>query len=368
MRHVKFLDLAAQHAAIRTELNAAIDDVLTHSSFIGGKWVQKFEQSWAQYVGARHCIGVANGTDAIEIALRAVDVSLRRVAIPAFTAPPTAEAVVSAGACPVFCDCGSDFLINEVGLAQGAMPRLKAVVPVHLYGNACDMEMVQRLATDLGAVIVEDCCQAHGTRYKGQHVGTFGVAGAFSFYPSKNLGAMGDAGAIVTNDDQIAEFCRIYANGGRKDKNLHTMVGRNSRLDGLQAAILYVKLQHLDEWINHRKEVSQMYWWYLGWHEPLSFIALPNSSLNARHSCHIFAIRAQRRDALRAFLTERGVETMVQYPLAIPDQPAYQHYFTDGQLYARTLADTTLSLPIGPHVTEDDVKYISQCIQEFYNA
>lgn len=366
MHHVKFLDLSSQHARIRSELDAAVDDVLTHSSFIGGKWVQRFEQSWAEYVGAKHCIGVANGTDALEIALRAVNIAgmaHKNVIVPAFTAPQTAEAVVNAGYAPLFCDCGSDFLID---IEPGPKPDdVNAIVPVHLYGGACDMDTVLDVARSWAVPVVEDCAQAHGTRYQGQRVGTFGVAGVFSFYPSKNLGAMGDAGAIVTNSDDIASYCRVYADSGRSQKNVHVCVGRNSRLDALQAAILCVKLRYLDEWVAHRQEVA---WFYLSYLPDLYEFATPLCGQEVFHSYHIYAVKTRRRTELQNFLSERGVETQVHYPVAVPDQSAYERYTDCTYPRARELANATLSLPMGPHVTEADVKYIAQCIREFYNA
>ncbi len=361
--HVKFLDLTPQHLAIHSELDAAIDDVLTHSVFIGGKWVQRFEQAWAEYVGAQHCIGVANGTDALEIALRALNVQDSNVIVPALTAAPTAEAVINAGARLSFCDCNHKYLMDIYNTLSNYF-FADVIVPVHLYGNACDMDgFVDSYSSPIR--IIEDCAQAHGTRYKGQHVGTFGLAGAFSFYPSKNLGAFGDAGAIVTNNDDIAHFCRVYANGGRESKDVHALVGRNSRLDALQAAILYVKLQHLDEWVARRREIAQMYDEYLHGTED---VGIPFVSPEVTHSYHIYAItvHANRRDDLRAYLLDKGVETRIHYPIAVPDQKAYRSYPVRGNFF-RALTHELISLPMGPHVTESDVKYVAWCIREFYN-
>ena len=252
---VPFVDLKAQYMSLKAEFDAAILRVLSETAFVAGRYAAAFEREFADYLGVKHCIGVANGTDAIEIALLSVGIrSGDEVLVPANTFFATAEAVVNIGAVPVFVDIdAATYNIDPDRIEAPITPLTKAIIPVHLYGLPAEMEPIVQVARKHGLKIVEDCAQAHGATYNGQKVGTFGDAATFSFYPSKNLGAFGDGGAIVTNGDDVEALARAISNHGQLTKNKHSMIGRNSRLDGLQGAILSVKLPHLDGWIEARR-------------------------------------------------------------------------------------------------------------------
>ena len=348
-------DLHAQYLSIKDEIDTAIADVIRRSAFVGG--VQQFEENFAAYVGAQYCVGVGNGTDALEIILTALGITESGIVMPAMTAAPTVEAIVRTGNYPIFCDVDDNCTL-DLDQVSGYLRdhNVGAILPVHLYGTSVDMSRLCALAEPYNTPIIEDCAQAHGTRWQGQHVGTFGVAGAFSFYPSKNLGAWGDGGAIVTNNQSLALRCRALANHGRLDKFGHELVGRNSRLDGLQAAILDVKLKHLDNWLERRREIAERYDTYFSGYVPQWHDAL--------HSYHQYPVLVKERSRVQVALKERGVRTGLHYPFILPDLPPYRDYANGTYPQAQLLADTELSLPVHEMLTNGEVDVVISSVIE----
>ena len=258
---IKFLDLHAQYLSIKDDIDAAMASVISESAFIGGKYVKQFEENFSDYHQAKYCVGAGNGTDAIEIAIEALDLPKgSEIIVPANSFIASAEAVARIGHKIVFCDANSDdYTINLDDVKKRITRNTSAIMAVHLYGHPCDMDRLLEISSEHNLKIIEDCAQAHGAEYKGRRVGCIGDIGCFSFYPGKNLGAYGDGGAVVTNDEELAKQCRMIANHGRIAKYDHEFEGRNSRLDGLQAAILSVKLKHLDKWTDHRIMIGDEY-------------------------------------------------------------------------------------------------------------
>ena len=358
-----FADLAAQHAALRPELDAAMQRVIQKSAFIRGEEVDLFEKEFARAFGVRHCISCANGTDALYIALRALEIGPGdEVIVPAHTWISTSETVTQAGGQVVFADTlAGQFVLDPAEVARKISPRTKGIMVVHLYGLPAPMTELQALAEKHGLWIIEDCAQAHLAECEGRKVGTFGKIATFSFYPGKNLGAMGDAGAIVTQDDKLAEWMTLYArHGGKGD---HLIEGINSRLDGLQAAILRVKLPHLENWTRRRIEAAQRYDQLL---QGIPGIEIPERPKNRRHVYHLYAILADRRDELQAFLKKRGIETVVNYRSALPFLPAYsrlEHRPADFPVAHRS-QEATLSLPLFPEITVSQQTEVAAAIRD----
>jgi len=362
---VRFLDLEAQYQSIKHEVNQALAEVLAESAFVGGRFVAAFEESFAAYLGAHSCVGVGNGTDALEIVLEALGLPPEsEVLVPANSFIATSEAVTRAGHRVVFCDCvPGTFTLSVPDAERRITPKTRVIVPVHLYGRPCPMDEVRGLAQRHSLQVVEDCAQAHGAEFQGQRVGTFGVAGIFSFYPGKNLGAYGDAGAIVTNDSNLEKRCRLIANHGRTGKYDHAIEGRNSRLDGLQAAVLTAKLPFLDRWIARRIAVAHGYRAALG---ACAGMLLPEpEGSNLRHVYHLFVIRTPHRDLLQAALRDRGIETGIHYPTALPQLPAYRgHAQARESFLATSLAGQLLSLPMGEHLSDRDVGEVGDAVRQ----
>jgi dTDP-4-amino-4,6-dideoxygalactose transaminase len=362
---IRFLDLHKQYLEIKTEIDSAIAEVIDSTDFIGGSFAKYFEDDFKQYVGAKHCIGVGNGTDALEIALEALDLPIgSEVIVPANSFIASSEAVSRCGLKVKFCACDPRTYTLDIGALRASVsPASSAIIAVHLYGHPCDMAPIGEVAKEYGLRIIEDCAQAHGAEYMGEKVGTLGDAGCFSFYPGKNLGAYGDAGGIVTSDNVLAERMRMIANHGRKEKYDHQFEGRNSRLDGLQAAILSVKLKHLDSWTNRRISLAKM---YLAGLADLPDVTLPDVAPWARHVFHLFVIRTSRRDALQHYLQKEGIQTVVHYPLALPKLAAYQHL---GQsTVSDSINEELLSLPIGDQLAPEDAQAVIAAIQEFFGC
>ena len=364
---VRFLDLRVQYESIKPEIDKAFADVLRDSAFVSGPYVARFERAFAEYQQAPHCIACANGTDAIEIVLEALDLPRgAEVIVPANSFIASAEAVTRAGLRVVFCDCDpEDYTISIRSLRQKINASTRAVIPVHLYGQSCDMDGVMGIASEFGLKVIEDCAQAHGAEYKGRRVGTMGDAGTFSFYPGKNLGAYGDAGAIVASDEKIAVRARMIANHGRIAKYDHEFEGRNSRMDGLQGAILSVKLGHLDGWVATRRRIAERYQRGLSGLEKL---VLPAVREWARHVFHLYVVRTRLREELQEFLRVRGIETGVHYPIALPKLAAYRYCGQAGDDFFANSADRELlSLPIGDHMTDQDVDQVIGDCREFFS-
>jgi dTDP-4-amino-4,6-dideoxygalactose transaminase len=365
---IKFLDLQSQYAAISDEVNGAISKVIAETAFIGGEHVRKFEEEFASYQNTDFCISVGNGTDALEIAIEALNLPPdSEIIVPANSFIASAEAVTRTGHKVVFCDCDSEnYTISIPSLEQKITPNTRAIIAVHLYGHPCDMEKVLKLARLHDLNIVEDCAQAHGAEFKGERIGAIGDIGCFSFYPGKNLGAYGDGGAIVTNDENLATKCRMIANHGRIDKYDHEFEGRNSRMDGLQGAILAVKLKYLSQWTDKRRAVAARYCAELSTVDKLK---LPKEMSYSKHVYHLFVIRVSDRDALKEFLQLKGIATGIHYPKALPNLRAYMHFShrSDEFPVANKYQNEIISLPIYPEFSEIDQSFVIAAIKKFYS-
>ena len=361
MKKLPLVDLAATYAELRDELEAAVLRVCRSQRYVGGQEVAGFEERFASYLSVRHVVGMGNGTDALELALRALGIGHGdEVLVPANTFVATAEAVCAVGAVPRFVDVDpASGLIDLESCAQRVVPATRAVVPVHLYGRMVDMSAVMSFALRHGLLVVEDAAQAHGARRDGQRAGTLGHIGCFSFYPGKNLGAMGDAGTAVTNDDTLADTLRLLRDHGRRTRDLHDAPGHNSRLDPVQAAVLSVKLVHLDRWNAARRDVAEAFRRQLS-DEVLDWRADgPEEEVH-----HLFPILVDERDALAASLAEAEIATGVHYRYALPTTKAFAAS-TDYCPVAEQRARRQLSLPIHPHLDEEDVLRIAEGVNEF---
>ncbi len=364
---IPFVDLRAQYLSIQDEIDAAIASVIRETSFIRGPHVAVFEESYANACGRRHCIGVANGTDAIYIALKMLGVGPGDEVVTAANSwIASSETITQTGATPVFLDVESDFFNMDPERLKAAMtPRTKAVVAVHLFGQPAQIDAIKSLCDEHGAHLVEDCAQAHFSEFEGRQVGGFGAAATYSFYPGKNLGAYGDAGAIVTDDDDLAARMRSFARHGAspKDKHDHIMEGVNSRLDGIQAAVLNVKLPRAKEWNARRAEKAERYLELLADVEELT---LPKTRPNATHVWHVFSVRTPRRDEIRRRLSDAGIHTGIHYPTPLPLLAAYErlgHRPEDFPIASRNSAEF-LSLPMYPELTDDAQARVASCLKE----
>lgn len=364
---ITFLDLKTQYESIKTEIDEAIQNVINESAFIGGKYVEKFEKEFAEYQQAKYCLSVANGTDALEIVIEALDLpNGSEIIVPANSFIASAESVSRCGHKVVFCDCDEkNYTVSIESLKSKITSNTKAVIVVHLYGHPCDMDEILTIAKEHNLKVIEDCAQAHGAEYKGKRVGVIGDAGTFSFYPGKNLGAYGDGGAIVTNNDELAKKCKMIANHGRIEKYNHEFEGRNSRLDGLQAAILSVKLKHLDMWTEARIKLAD---YYLENLKDVDGIVLPKREDWAKQVYHLFVIKTQKRDELQQYLKDNGIQSSIHYPIALPKLKAYEYL---GQAHEDFFANNSdvelLSLPIGEHLDIQDLVQTIQTIKAFGN-
>lgn len=367
--NVPFVDLRAQYATLKPEMDAAIANIVANASFIGGKAVADFESQFASYVGMPHCVSVANGTDAIEIALRAFGIGEGdEVIVPANSFIATSEAVTSAGASVVFADCEPTYYgIDVEDVLRKITARTRAIIPVHLYGHPADMDLVMSIATQHGLRVIEDTSQAHAARYKGRMVGSIGDASTFSFYPGKNLGAYGDAGAILFRDEDAALSARTYANHGSVVKYHHVIEGRNSRLDGIQAAVLSTKLSHLEAWSEARRRNARLYSELLA---DVEDVVTPREADYATPVYHLYVVRVANREALQARLAERGVSTAIHYPISLPSLEAYRHlgHAHDDFPVANGQMGELLSLPMYPELTEEMIRYTVGCIRENVEA
>lgn len=362
---IKFLDLNHQYLSIQKEIDGTIKDVINESAFIGGKYLTKFEEEFASYHETNHCIGIGNGTDGLEIVLESFDLPEKsEVIVPANSFISTAEAVTRAGYKVIFCDCDeNNYTISISSLEAKITKNTKAIMVVHLYGHPCDMDPILDIAKKNDLKIIEDCAQAHGAEYKGKRVGAIGDAGVFSFYPGKNLGAYGDGGAITTNNEQIAKKTRMIANHGRIEKYNHEFEGRNSRLDGLQAAILLVKLKYLDNWTDIRINIAE---YYLKCLKNLDDIVLPKREDWAKQVYHLFVIRSKKRDELMNFLKKNSIQTGIHYPISLPKLKAYKYLNQDSEdFFANKNDENLLSLPIGEHLKLDEIQIIINSIKKF---
>ncbi len=370
---IPFMDLHRQYIGLKSDIDSAIQSVIDSSEFVGGRVKTEFEENFARACGAKHCIGVANGTDAITLCLKAMGIGAGdEVVVPTATFIATSEAVSASGARPVFCDSNRhtylmDFEKLEEILAKRAHSRggkVKAVVPVHLYGRLCPMPQLMALAQKYEVQVIEDSAQAHLAELGGKKAGTFGAMATFSFYPGKNLGAYGDAGAIVTDNDHLAAQARLIANHGRVSKYDHIIEGFNSRLDSMQAAILNVKLPHLESWSEARRRHAKRYNEILGFLE--NKIQLPQIPAGREHVFHLYVIRVPHREKVQAELTKQGVQTIVHYPIALHNLKAYAHLGHKPSDFpvANEFQNQILSLPLFPEMSTAQQDYVATSLEK----
>lgn len=363
--NIPLVDLRAQYLAHQAEIDAAIQSVIRKTAFIGGEAVAEFERRYAEAHGFTEFVSCANGTDAIYIALRALGIGCGdEVITTAHSWISTSEAISQTGACPVFVDVDEYFTL-DIGLVEAKItPNTRAIIVVHLYGQPADMGGLVELCLRYNLLLIEDCAQAHFATYRGRFVGTFGNAATFSFYPGKNLGAYGDAGGMAFRDASVAEHARMFANHGALKKHYHMVEGVNSRLDGLQAAILTSKLPHIAEWTRRRQTVSR---WYDDALSEIAGIERPKIRSDAAHVFHLYVIRTDHRAALQAHLSIAGVQTGVHYPTALPLLPAYHRLGHKPEDFPKAVSNQgrILSLPIYPEMTREMVNYVARRIACF---
>ena len=361
---VPFLDLRAQYVELQSELDEAMRRVARSGRFLLAGELRAFEEAFAGYVGAKHCIGVANGLDALHLSLRAMGIGAgHEVIVPSNTYVATWLAVTHAGATPVPVEPDPrTYNIDPDRIVAAITPRTRAILPVHLYGQPADLTPITRIAESHGLRVLDDAAQAHGAKYRGRRIGAATDASAWSFYPTKNLGAWGDAGAVTTNDDKLADALRVLRNYGSRVKYVNQVVGYNSRLDEVQAAILGVKLARLDEWNARRSQLASIYSDHLK-SLPLVIPLVPEWATPA---WHLYVVRSTERDALRRALAERGVETIVHYPVAPHMQAAYASlgFAPDDLPIAREIHEQVLSLPLGPSLSNEEQQHVIEALHE----
>jgi dTDP-4-amino-4,6-dideoxygalactose transaminase len=364
--NVPLIDLKVQHQALKEELDQAIQGVMERADFALGKDVARFEEEFADFCGTRYAVGVDSGLSALELSLRALGVGPGdEVIVPANTFIATAAAVTFAGARPVLVDVDPTTCnIDPKAVEAAITPRTRAIIPVHLYGLPAEMDAISELADEHDLVVVEDACQAHGATYKGQRVGSLGNAGAFSFYPTKNLGGCGDGGIVVTDDVGVAEQVRTMRNCGQRKKYYHELAPFNHRLDTLQAAVLRVKLRHVEEWLGARRRHAALYSELLADSNAITPTETPDST----YVYYVYVVRVPKRDELREWLWEEaGIGTGIHYPVPLHLQPFYaDDGYQRGQFpTTEQLCDEILSLPLYPEMTEDQIAYVSDRIQDY---
>ncbi|PLR73687.1 DegT/DnrJ/EryC1/StrS family aminotransferase [Bacillus sp. UMB0728] len=367
---IPMLDLSEQYQGLRDEMLKVLDEVMSSSRFILGDNVKKLEKDVAEYSNVAHGIGCGNGSDAIHISLQAAGVKDGdEVITTPFTFFATGGAIVRAGGKPVYVDIDPvTFNIDPVKIEEAITDKTKAIIPVHLYGQMADMERIREIADKHGLAVIEDAAQAIGAKHNGKTVGELGTAATYSFFPTKNLGAYGDAGMIVTNDDEIAESCRVIRVHGSKPKYYHHVLGYNSRLDELQAAVLNVKFPHLNDWSEMRRERAAYYTKLLN--ERLGdLVATPVEKEGNYHVFHQYTIRVEKRDELQSFLKDEGVATMIYYPLPLHVQPVFQNLgYKEGDLpISEKAAAEALSLPMFPELKPEQQEYVVEKIAQFFN-
>jgi dTDP-4-amino-4,6-dideoxygalactose transaminase len=359
--NIPFLDLRRIGENLKIRLKERFLEVVEAGIFSGGKYVENFESSISDFLGSRYSISCANGTDALELALRALEIGLGdEVIVPAMTWVSTAEAVVLVGAKPVFWDTDQQGLLKS-DWENAVTSKTKAIIPVHLYGKMLDMKLLCKKAKELGLVVVEDSAQAFGAFQDGKAAGTWGDVGSLSFYPTKNLGALGEAGMCLTQDSCIAEKLHLFRNHGQPVRDQHELIGRNSRIDSLQAAFLNVLLEDFEKNQARRKAIAKK---YLDSFSKIPELLLPEGILEEYHNAHLFVIQTGRRDFLRKFLTEKGIGTAIHYPQVLPDM---KPYFSTGDFStARNLAQQGLSLPLNPFLKEVEIDLVIDSVHKFF--
>ncbi|MDG5799340.1 DegT/DnrJ/EryC1/StrS family aminotransferase [Marinilabiliaceae bacterium ANBcel2] len=371
MGQIVLTDLKRQYRSIKSEIDSAIKEVIESNSFIKGGFAADFEKSFSQITGSKYSAATGNGTDALYICLKSLGVKSNDEVITAANSfIATSEAISMTGAKVIFADCNRYYTIDPTEIEKKITSNTKAIIPVHLFGQTAEMEKIKKIADKHNLFIIEDAAQAVLSSYSNKPIGSYSSFATYSFFPGKNLGAYGDAGAITTNNKELAHWCSMYGNHGRTDKYDHKFEGINSRLDGIQAAILNVKLKYIEEWTKKRKRVAEIYKNELC---PISqkSIIMPPTRDGSDHVYHIFAIRAdeKERSELIKHLNSKGVNTGIHYPIALPLLTAYKHLnhkkeeFPNAVLFSKQL----LSLPIFPELKDDEIKYICDTIKSFYN-
>lgn len=359
---IKLVDLKANYLSIKDEIDRALAEVLDNTAFIMGRYVDEFETKWAAFCGVKHAVGVSNGTDAVRLAVKALGLGKGdEVITVSNTFIATTEAVSDNGAVPVFIDIDSETYCMDVSKIEAAItPKTKAIICVHLYGHPCDMDEILRIAALHKLKVIEDCAQCHGAQYKGRMTGTLGDVGCFSMFPAKILGAFGDAGAVITNNDEIAERIRLQRNHGRVSKYDSVVEGGNARLDALQAKILTVKLDHLNDWIGARRRLAARYTEHLQ-----GFVQTPVEKKWATHPFYMYVIRSDNRNRLMTALTAGGIECGIHYPVPLHLQKAYAHLgMKKGDLpVTEAVSEKILSLPLYPEMTEEQQAFVIETIR-----
>ncbi len=356
----------AQYLSYRDDINSAIQRVLDSGWYVLGEEVTRFEKEFAQFNTVSHAVGVGSGTEALHIALRALDIGQGdEVITTAHTAVATASAIDLAGAKPIFVDIEPDFFTIDPDLIEDAItPKTKAIIPVHIYGQPCNMDAIMEIANKNNFKVIEDCAQTHGAEYNGKRVGSIGDVGCFSFYPTKNLGAIGDGGALVTNDDQLVEKIKLLREYGWKERYISSAEGWNSRLDEMQAAILRVKLKNLNKDNNLRRRHSKKY------NELLKDLPLelPKTRSNSSHVFHLFVIKIEQRNKLRDYLQKNGVNTTIQYPVPVHKQKYFQKMCSEKSLpVTEQVAKNILSIPMYPELEEKEINKVSNKLKDYFS-
>jgi dTDP-4-amino-4,6-dideoxygalactose transaminase len=368
MENIPFVDLKAQYASIKAEVDEAVLTVMGNCNFILGREVEEFEANFAAYLETGHALGISSGLDALRLALEALGIGAGdEVILPANTFIATALSVSAVGAHPVLVDIDSrSYNIDPDRIEAAITARTRAIMPVHLYGQPCDLDPILDIARRHNLRVVEDACQAHGARYRGRRAGTIGDIGCFSFYPGKNLGAYGDGGAVVTADRELAEKMSRLRNYGQQKKYYHSDKGLNARLDTLQAAVLGVKLKYLDEWNSRRAANAALYSRLL---EAVEQIQLPAAGRDRDHIYHLYVIRTRERENLQKYLSERGITTLIHYPVPIHLQQAYSELgYQRGDFPITELAaDEIVSLPMFAELKVDQIERVAEAISDFYS-
>jgi len=366
--NIPFVDLYTQYLSLKSEIDSAIQSVIDSTAFIKGKEVVEFEKAFAEALGVKHCIGMANGTDAIYATLKMMGIgSGDEVITVANSWISTSETIGQTGATPVFVDIDKYSTIDVSKIEEKITSKTKAIIPVHLYGQSADIKAIKAICQKHKLYLIEDCAQAHFAEFDGQFVGTFGDVGTFSFYPGKNLGAYGDAGAVITNSDELAIKIRMYVNHGALQKHSHLMEGMNSRLDTLQAAILLKKLPHIHHWNAARNKNANYYSLKL---QGIGDLTIPPIRHSGKHIFHVYCIRTKYRNELQNYLKNNNVATAIHYPVALPLMEAYQHlgYSEKDFPVATQFQHEILSLPMYPELSHEMMDYIVEIIERFFRS
>jgi len=366
---VPFVDLKAQYLSIKSEIDKAIQEVFDQSGFSGGHFAEAFEEKFAKAHQTKHCVACSSGTAALHLVLMALDIGPGdEVIVPTNTFFATAEAISLCHAKPIFVDCDPHYYNIDPNKTEKAITKkTKAIIAVHLYGQPAQIDELRTLASGFNIRLIEDCAQAHLALYKGQPVGNFGIAGCFSFYPSKNLGAYGEGGAVVTNDGEIWERTSALRNHGSKQKYYHKYIGHNYRMDGFQGAVLNVKLKYLEDWTHKRRRIANSYRKYLS---EIEEVIVPEEAPMARHVYHLFVVRVPQRELLVNHLASMQVSTGIHYPVPCHLQNPYVQESRKGinLNVSEQYSGQILSLPIFPELTDEEVQYVAECIHAFYKA